>query len=125
MAEQECTVADNVAGLLSGLDEHRGRVGQAEARDDLADAREAHAERRADTRRKIILGGAVMAQARTDPKFAKLMMSILRERVTDPRDRTLLALDMDQVPDAVTLPSAAEFTALAAKLLPKTLRREH
>jgi len=125
MSDQERSVAENVAGLLSGLDEHRQRIGRAIARDDLAHAREAHAERRADTRRKIVLGGAVMAQARTDPEFAKLMMSILRERVIDPRDRALLALDMEQVPDSATLPSAEEFTALAAKLLATKPTRQH
>lgn len=106
-------VADNVATLMSELDDHRQRVARAIARDDLAEARDAHSERRADTRRKIILGGAAMAEAKADPQFAELMMGILRRRVIDPRDRTLLALDMDQIPDPIQVPSADEFTAMA------------
>jgi hypothetical protein len=107
-------VAENVAALLSELGEHRQRVEQALAREDREEARDAHSARRQDTRRKIILGGAVMAEAKTDPEFAKVVTSILKRRVIDPRDRLLLALDIDQLPGAVELPSPAEFDAMAA-----------
>jgi hypothetical protein len=117
MTDQAKPVANNIAALLSELDEHRRQVGQALARDDLAEARDAHSERRADTRRKIILGGATMAEAKDDPEFAKLIMSILRRRVVDPRDRMLLALDMDQIPEAPVPPSPAEFATRAQSLL--------
>jgi hypothetical protein len=120
MTEQASPVANNVAALLSEFDEHRRRVGQALARDELSEARDAHSGRRADTRRKIILGGAAMAEAKADPQFAALMMDILRRRVIDPRDRTLLALDMEQVPDDPQLPTADEFKASAMKLIGQT-----
>ena len=107
-------VAQNVSALMAELDDHRRRVDQALARDQRADTRDAYSARRSDTRRKIILGGAVMAEAKTDPDFAKIVTSILQRRVVDPRDRLLLALDIDQHPEAVGLPSAAEFDALAA-----------
>jgi hypothetical protein len=116
-------VADNIAELLCELDEHRRRVGQALARDQLAEARDAHSERRADTRRKIILGGAAMAEAKADPSFANMMMSILRRRVIDPRDRTLLMLDIEQVPEPTGLPSAEEFEARARAHLKRPDRR--
>ena len=112
MTDQAKPVAANIAALLSELHEHRQRVGQALARDELAEARGAHSERRADTRRKIILGGAAMAEAKADPDFALKMMEVLRRRVVDPRDRTLLALDMEHIPDPVRLPSAGEFDAM-------------
>lgn len=99
---------------MAELEDHRQRVAQALARDSRADIRDAHSARRADTRRKIIMGGAVMAEAKTDPDFAKIVASILQRRVVDPRDRLLLTLDIDQLPEAVGLPSAAEFDALAA-----------
>jgi hypothetical protein len=117
MTDTAKPVANTIAALMSELDEHRRQVGQALARDDLAEARDAHAERRADTRRKIILGGAAMAEAKDDPEFAKVMMSILRRRVVDPRDRTLLALDMEQIPDAPSPPSPTEFATRAQSLL--------
>jgi hypothetical protein len=114
MTDPAKPVADNVAALLSELGEHRQRVDQALAREEREEARDAHSARRQDTRRKIILGGAVMAEAKTDPDFAKIVTSILQRRVVDPRDRLLLALDIDQLPEAVGLPSAAEFDAMAA-----------
>ena len=99
---------------MSELDDHRRRVDQALARDQRTSARDGNTARRDDTRRKIIMGGAVMAEAKTDPEFAKLVTAILKRRVADPRDRLLLALDIDQLPQAVGLPSPAEFDALAA-----------
>jgi hypothetical protein len=107
-------VAENVTALMAELDAHRRRVNQALARDQRIDARDANSARRHDTRRKIIMGGAVMAEAKTDPDFAKIVTSILKRRVVDPRDRLLLALDIDQLPEAVGLPSPAEFDARAA-----------
>jgi hypothetical protein len=113
-------VAENVSALMAELDDHRRRVAQALARDTRADTRDAYSARRSDTRRKIIMGGAVMAEAKTDPDFAKIVTSILQRRVVDPRDRLLLALDIDQLPEAVGLPSAADFDArAAARVRPK------
>jgi hypothetical protein len=107
-------VAENVSALMAELDDHKRRVDQALARDQRTSARDANTARRDDTRRKIIMGGAVMAEAKADPEFAKLVTAILKRRVADPRDRLLLALDIDQLPQAVGLPSPAEFDALAA-----------
>jgi hypothetical protein len=107
-------VAENISALMTELDDHRRRVDQALARDQRTSARDANTARRDDTRRKIIMGGAVMAEAKADPEFAKLVTAILKRRVADPRDRLLLALDIDQLPQAVGLPSPAEFDALAA-----------
>ena len=113
-------VAQNVSALMAELEDHRHRVAQALARDSRADTRNVYSARRSDTRRKIIMGGAVMAEAKTDPDFAKIVTSILKRRVVDPRDRLLLALDIDQLPEAVGLPSAAEFDArAAARVRPK------
>lgn len=113
-------VAENVSALMAELDDHRRRVDQALARDERTDARDAHSARRQDTRRKIIMGGAVIAEAKADPDFAKIVTAILRRRVADPRDRLLLALDIDQLPEAVGLPLPAEFDALAAvRIRPK------
>lgn len=114
MSDYSKPVAENVSALMSELDNHRRRVDQALARDQRTSARDAHTARRDDTRRKIIMGGAVMAEAKADPEFAKLVTAILKRRVADPRDRLLLALDIDQLPQAVGLPSPAEFDALAA-----------
>lgn len=94
LSEGAKPVAENISALMAELDDHRRRVGQALARDERADARDAHSARRDDTRRKIIMGGAVMAEAKSDLEFAKVVTSILARRVVDPRDRLLLALDI-------------------------------
>lgn len=114
MSDYSKPVAENVSALMSELDNHRRRVDQALARDQRTSARDTNTARRDDTRRKIIMGGAIMAEAKADPEFAKLVTAILKRRVADPRDRLLLALDIDQLPQAVGLPSPAEFDALAA-----------
>ena len=114
MSDTAKPVAENVSALMTELDDHRRRVAQALARDTRTDTRDAYSARRSDTRRKIIMGGAVMAEAKTDPDFAKIVTSILQRRVVDPRDRLLLALDIDQLPEAVGLPSTADFDARAA-----------
>ena len=114
MSDYSKPVAENVSELMAELDDHKRRVDQALARDHRASARDANVARRDDTRRKIIMGGAVMAEAKIDPEFAKVVTAILKRRVADPRDRLLLALDIDQLPQAVGLPSPAEFDALAA-----------
>jgi hypothetical protein len=106
-------VAENISALMAELDDHKRRVDQALARDQRALARDANTARRDDTRRKIIMGGAVVAEAKVDPEFAKLVTAILKRRVADTRDRLLLALDIDQLPQAVGLPSPAEFDAMA------------
>jgi hypothetical protein len=118
-------VAKNVATLMAELDDHKRRVDQALARDQRTSARDANVARRDDTRRKIIMGGAVMAEAKVDREFAKLVTAILKRRVADPRDRLLLALDIDQLPQAVGLPSPAEFDALAATSTPPQNEPKH
>jgi Family of unknown function (DUF5989) len=50
------------------------------------DARKA--ERKLDTRRKIIIAGAVIAEARDDPAFEAHIKAIVRKRVTGPLDVT-------------------------------------
>jgi hypothetical protein len=118
-------VAENVSALMAELDDHKRRVDQALARDQRTSARDANVARRDDTRRKIIMGGAVMAEAKVDREFAKLVTAILKRRVADPRDRLLLALDIDQLPQAVGLPSPAEFDALAAASTPPQNEPKH
>jgi hypothetical protein len=44
--------------------------------------------RRQDTRRKIVIAGAMLAEARDDPAFAAQLKAIVRKRVTRPLDIT-------------------------------------
>lgn len=95
MADQDQTrgqrVADDVAALLAEHAQHERRVDQLLAREQLAANRAVSTARRQDTRRKIIVGGAVLAEARTNPEFGTMLYEVLARRVLDPRDRTLIA----------------------------------
>lgn len=53
------------------------------------DARQA--ARKWDTRRKIILGGAVLAAIETDAALRQQVRALLAERVTKPNDRATVA----------------------------------
>ena len=48
--------------------------------------------RKIDTRRKIVVGGAVMSAARKDDRFRGLLFEALNATVTTPRDRAILGL---------------------------------
>lgn len=54
-------------------------------------ARESAAARKLDTRRKIVIGGAVMAHCAHDPDFADAVKKAMRSALTTERDKTLLA----------------------------------
>lgn len=57
--------------------------------------------RKLDVRRKIVLGGAVIAAARRDADFRGRLRSILDAAVILPRDRAVLGLGpLDTAPDA-------------------------
>jgi hypothetical protein len=49
------------------------------------------AARKLDARRKIIIGGTVMAAMNDDPALRERVCALLRERVTRPLDREVVA----------------------------------
>ena len=55
------------------------------------EAREAASRRKLDSRRKIVLGGMVLAEMRTSEPFKKQIVTMLKERVTRPADKEALA----------------------------------
>jgi hypothetical protein len=64
---------------------------QTENRLAAMDARERKDERKRDTRRKIIVGAAVLAHAKIDPSFAAKLQEVLSLAVTRPGDRKAIA----------------------------------
>jgi hypothetical protein len=94
----EMTISEsNLANWLDGLpdDEISARRRSAEqrrARAEQALARLNADARRIDTRRKIVVGGAVMSAARRDDRFRGLLFDTLNAVVVTPRDRALLGL---------------------------------
>jgi len=55
------------------------------------DAREREAERKRDTRRKIIIGAAVLAHTEIDPQFIVTLRHVLNRAVQRPADRETIA----------------------------------
>jgi hypothetical protein len=90
MDENKQAVAEGVKALLAEYADHELQVEQQLAREGLAENREQFQRRKQDTRRKIIIGGAVLAEAKTDPEFARELYALLSRRVTDPRDWALI-----------------------------------
>jgi hypothetical protein len=59
------------------IDKARLKVSQAQARLQALSARAAAYERKADTRRKIILGGLLLDAASKDPRYASILDTLL------------------------------------------------
>ncbi len=55
------------------------------------DARRRIVDRKRDTRRKVIVGAAVLAHARLDAAFAAHLQDVLKRAVVRPADRAFLA----------------------------------
>lgn len=68
------------------IDKARLKVSQAQARLEAVSARAATHERKADTRRKIILGGLLLDAANKDPRYAGILDTLLR-RISREADR--------------------------------------
>lgn len=68
------------------LDRARSQAGQARARYQALQARFSDANRRLDTRRKIILGGLLLDAAEKDERFARVLATLL-QRVGREHDR--------------------------------------
>ena len=71
-------------------------------------AREREAERKRDTRRKIIIGAAVLAHTEVDPQFIVTLRHVLNRAVQRPADREtiadLLRGEDDETPEPAAQP---------------------
>ena len=121
MDEKKLAVAEGVKALLAEYADHELRVEQQLARKGLAENREQFHSRKQDTRRKIIIGGAVLAEAKSNPEFAMELYNLLSRRVTDPRDWALVVPPESKTEPprqaSPSLPSDAVFAAEAERRL--------
>lgn len=93
MTISELGISDWLDSLTDGaLAERRMAAERRLAKSQQVLARLSADKRKIDTRRKIVLGGAVMAAARRDAGFRALLRRILDDALTVPRDRALLGL---------------------------------
>ena len=120
-------VAEHVATLLTKQAEHERHMDQMLALVQLDGIRAVSTAHRQDIRRKIIVGGAVLAEARANREFGTLLYKILARRVIDPYDRDFIARGDDKEAGVATTmppvstapPSTIEFAALADRRLAK------
>lgn len=87
----------DVSGWLDSLtdgdlSQRRRAAEQRRARAEQTLARLSADSRKIDTRRKIVIGGALMAAARRDQEIRALLYRLLNAEITPPRDRALLGL---------------------------------
>jgi hypothetical protein len=72
------------------LQELRDKKEAIEKKLEAAEKRKSDSERKLDTRRKIIIGGALKAHAEIDPEFRRVMQTALQKSVAA-KDRALVA----------------------------------
>lgn len=90
---------DDVSGWLDSLtdfdlSERRRAAEQRKAKAEQTLARLDADQRKVDTRRKIVLGGIIIAAARRDTSFAALIRSLVEAELQQDRDRRLFGLDL-------------------------------
>lgn len=78
------SAAERIAELES-------RKKQIEAQLASLEAREREAARKRETRRKVVVGAAVLAHAELDPGFASLLRDVLAKAVQRPVDQKVIA----------------------------------
>ena len=71
------------------IQELEEKLRQERAQLDRLKARKVQESRKADTRRKILVGAVVVARAKHDPEFYARLLTWLDEGLTAPRDRAL------------------------------------
>lgn len=98
MTRHRKTVAEQITAL-------KEREEQTKARLSALMARQKAVDRKRDTRRKIVLGGAVQAHAERNPAFAAALRAALREAVTRDIDKALLADWLGDAPPPAPKPA--------------------
>jgi hypothetical protein len=78
------TTEEKIAALKQQLADKKARL-------DRLQAKQSAAERRADARRKIIIGGAVLAHAEHDAAFASTLKAALKKAVTRDKDKEAIS----------------------------------
>lgn len=86
---------------------------QLEAKIKKIESLEKTKKRKEDTRRKIIVGGALLAQAEKDPAFKQNLYRHLEKLVINPKDRELVGLSDPQLSPSRSPSAAAAASAVA------------
>ncbi len=82
---------EQTKGGKSRLERLQAQKAKIDAQLKALEARQKQADRKADTRRKIIVGGAVLAHAALHPAFAESLREVLRAAVSRDVDKKAIA----------------------------------
>ena len=77
------TQEERIESLKKQQDEIKAKIARLEAQRSTQ-------ERKADTRLKVLVGAALLADAKANPSTSGVIRSILRRAVTTPRDKEFL-----------------------------------
>lgn len=97
---------------MADVEKLKEKKRQLETRIKKIESLEKSKKRKEDTRRKIIIGGAMLAYAAGDPSAKERLYKILGKFITNPKDRVLIGLPSapqqlsSSKPNVVAPPSA-------------------
>ena len=95
---------------------------QLDAQIKALEARERQAERKRDTRRKVIAGALALEHAGYDEEFGQTLFRLLNRHVTRPQDRALFDLPEREEPEGADQDNAAPEQANDAQADPEKKR---
>ena len=81
-------MANDISGRIAQLKQKQEQLAR---RLNALEQKEKSQTRKLDTRRKIIVGGAVFAEMHKDPEFAAVVRAMLLRYVARPNDRAAVA----------------------------------
>lgn len=81
---------------MADIEKLKEKKRQLEARIRKIEAVENQKKRKADTRKKIIIGSLVLAEAETDPKLKKWLDGVIDRKLINDRDRELFGLPLQK-----------------------------
>ena len=81
-------MAKDISGRIAQLKQKQEQLAR---RLTTLEQKEKSQTRKLDTRRKIIVGGAVVAEMHKDPEFASIVRAVLLRYVARPNDRAAVA----------------------------------
>ncbi len=94
------TIDDTIATLEAKLKQARAKKQQIEARKRVAESKK---QRSDDTRRKILLGAAILAKVERGDWPRARMLEMMDQTLTRPADRALFELDAKKEPAQETV----------------------
>ena len=81
-------MAKDISGRIAQLKQKQEQLAR---RLNALEQKEKSQTRKLDTRRKIIVGGAVLSEMNKDPEFASVLRALLLRYVARPNDREAVA----------------------------------